>query len=334
MTFWRIFRATVSPMTVAANTHISNEIAELRRFLAAPYLLSPDDDRVKEAITLLNEASTLLEKRQITWRMFHIEGIKEKLARVREILCSVVSPDNLFILVDKANASLQVVGGQEIRTKVSSVLDTISEGLRELSSKGFDTDQATTQRCRQQLLSVWSTINTAEAWALHRSNMIRARHIMMLYVLSGFLIVSIFLLPYALEGLRWYHIFAIQIIGALGGALSSIQFRGTSSGPFHEYYTEQTAAYLRPVVGASAALGISLMQLSGLLQFLPELTEAITAAESAEGMEAEGAVAPLRVSNQMPILMFVSFVAGFSERFFIGKVESVGGAAPEVLPSE
>jgi hypothetical protein len=94
---------------------------------------------------------------------------------------------------------------------------------------------------------------------------------------------------------------AIAVFGAAGGTVSAIQFvaRTSTKGKIPEQLQGSWSISIRPLIGAISALAISVFLLSGILQI--------------------GTLSDY-------LLLAISFIAGFSERFFLNVVEKTGNS--------
>lgn len=133
-----------------------------------------------------------------------------------------------------------------------------------------------------------------------------------LMIVSGILVAALTLLL-AVVGvglqqvgkLRWLDLLALMILGAVGGALSAVRsFSGRPERRIPDQLAGWPVTALRPLIGAAAALGVALMLQAGAVSF--------------------GGV-----TNPEIALFAIAFLAGFSERWFLGMIGTIPGGASE-----
>jgi hypothetical protein len=307
----------------AAKFQAKAEIEELENLLHLSESLgaerSPGSEYVKESKRILSKANDQLGNLNVGWKPwklmrigFAADTISTYLSAVRYNLVYVLPREKLPLLVANAHRELCYIPGSELETereKLNSVLQSIED-----SADGVET------RLRNTLASVVANISGYKKEVSHRSSVRRSRLVAMLFVLGIILLLCYILVPFSITdwssadgpdgpttgkhtgiAVPWRHVFfivvAVEFLGALGGALSSMQSRSEETRPLHDLYVQETLMYLRPAVGASAALGLTLMQIAGVVELFPHRG-------SDFGINA-------------PVLLSAAFLAGFSERFFV-----------------
>jgi hypothetical protein len=105
--------------------------------------------------------------------------------------------------------------------------------------------------------------------------------------------------------LGWLDLVTVMLLGAVGGALSAVRsLTGRPERRIPEELADWPVTALRPLLGAAAATGVALMAQAGVVRFGPP-------------------------ENQQFALLAVAFLAGFSERWFLGIIGGVPGVTSE-----
>jgi hypothetical protein len=108
-----------------------------------------------------------------------------------------------------------------------------------------------------------------------------------------------------IRDLDWLDLLTLMILGALGGALSAVRsLAGRPDRRIPDQLADRPVTALRPLLGAAAATGIALMVQAGVVSFGSS-------------------------DNQDLALLAVAFLAGFSERWFLGMIGSLPGGSSE-----
>lgn len=130
-----------------------------------------------------------------------------------------------------------------------------------------------------------------------------------LRILAPILVAALVLFA-AIVGIRGFvigqlagrDVVLVMLLGALGGALSGVRsLAGDKHRKIPERLYDWPVTLMRPVVGAAAALGVALLLQASVVQI---------------------------GDGQLLALLAAAFVAGFSERWFLGLIESVTADAP------
>jgi hypothetical protein len=108
-----------------------------------------------------------------------------------------------------------------------------------------------------------------------------------------------------IRDLDWLDLLTLMILGALGGALSAVRsLAGRPDRRIPDQLADRPVTALRPLLGAAAATGVALMVQAGVVSFGSS-------------------------DNQDLALLAVAFLAGFSERWFLGMIGSLPGGSTE-----
>jgi hypothetical protein len=277
---------------------------------------------VDECKNWLAFAGEVLEKSPMWRRSFAADSAYACLHQVRNRLCVLLPFEQLYLLLEEIRLDLPYIRDQEELQRARGVAEEILVRLgTQTPLDNSDGEENSEDKLRYDLsnLSALAAYHREMVW--HKVNLMRARLFTMLLVLIGLLVFSIFLLPYAIGGIgnppeevHWYQIWALQILGAMGGALSALMTREPLSLHIAQYYLKQTVLHLRPAVGAAAGLSIGLLQLSGVISVFPQ---------QGDGQDWKWIV-----------VLLVAFLAGFSERLFLGQLDKLIGEKASSETSE
>lgn len=126
----------------------------------------------------------------------------------------------------------------------------------------------------------------------------------LLAVLVGLVLVARFGV-FPIGKLDWIHLVTLMILGALGGSLSGVRsLAGRRDRKIPDQLSDWPITALRPLLGAAAATGVTLMVQAGIVSFGD----------------------PQRQDN---VLLAVAFLAGFSERWFLGVIGGVSSGGKD-----
>lgn len=277
---------------------------------------NPDDKNISG---LINECENLIADALaskwfwLPWQAYFADDASYAfIHQIRHNFCKLLPIDQLTLVIEDIRAEHFYLPNEFEQNSLKTKLDTLVNHISGAAViKGADKTSITDDQLRSKLyqLSIHVAHFREAVWL--KVNLMRTRLMMMLFLLVLFLVICLFLIPPFFDVVRggagllvfWYHIFGLQILGALGGLMSALFSRESLELPVPQFYLEQTRLYLRPAVGAAAGLIIGLLQLTGLVSIL-----------GTSGQE-----------KQWPILLTVAFLAGFSERLFMGRIEKLVG---------
>ena len=267
-------------------------------------------NRSNEKQELLNECDKWLvfaeEKinKSLPQLPFGFDSAYAALHKIRHNLCILLPIENLFSITLEIETEIGYVADIEKRHKIVDSLKELNFSIVQNSTEQTSPNSQPNDRARLELQHLSMLVGQSRETIWHKVNLLRTRLLFTLLGLIFLLIVSIPVLHYSLApSLRWYHILGIQLLGAIGGAMSAIRIQEKIDQRSTQYYLKQTLLYLRPAVGAAAGLALALAQLSGVVTFFTSANH----------------------EYKIPLIMFIAFLGGFSERFFLRKVDqSIG----------
>jgi hypothetical protein len=230
--------------------------------------------------------------------------IWQALHRIRHLLCRICPPDDLLSLDVDIRESLVYISAPESRKKWETGLNEIEESLR-FHVSGHKTDNhqhplpLTDIRYNLEHLSML----TAEARDSHwrKVNLLRTRLVVTALFLCLFLLIVLIVVPLSGTGVDRKSILAIIVFGSLGGLVSALQTMESLKAQSSQFYIQRTLVGLKPIIGAANGLVIYFLLVSGLI--------------SINAIKIDSLIAYLAIA----------FVSGFSERFFLSKVEDISG---------
>lgn len=263
-------------------------------------------DRIEEAAGWVESAQAELRKARFWNKYAVLDSAYSWLFRVRHILCELLPEGELLPLVHDVKCDLFYLTDAAER-------DESREALARVAAAIGPSQAGLSEKLRHDLIDRSVEIASQRELIWHKINLMRTRLMTTLWVLAVFLLATLYFVPKVAHGMTppvaicWYHVLAIQILGALGGALSALLTQESLDLPVPQYHLNQTLLYLRPAVGAAAGLALALLQLSGVLSVLGS----------------GGA------SSNWLVILSVAFVGGFSERLFVRRIEEFAGKEKE-----
>jgi hypothetical protein len=258
---------------------------------------------LKESRYWLDDANGFIN----AWRThyFQLDLAWNSVREVRHRFCSLLPPDELFRLALDIRDDLSYVDEPERKAALSE-WDTINRQLMSFAASDA-TASAELRSCRAALLRLSLLGGNAKQEHWHRVNLLRTRlrrAALIIFLTTVALLLTLVLLP------LWTNmqvelvagekpslvIFGVVLFGALGGFLSAVQQHEPLVGTSSVFYRERMFLWLRPIVGSTAALMLYLAQISHAIVLL------------------DGQHSPA-------FYWFVAFCTGFSEKFFLGKLD-------------
>ena len=259
-------------------------------------------------------AKTTMSETRPWNRFFSYDQAYACLHRIRHRLCMLLPVDQLFPIVAAIRFDLTYVPDDIERKRRTDRLEALAAELVPSEREGLSEADL-----RHALANESIAVAHFREGLWHKVNLMRTRLLTTLVVLSVALLLSVFLLPFAATKMggaggattHWYHVWALQIFGAMGGALSAVLSHEPLRLHIAQYYLRQTVLYLRPAVGAAAGLALGMLQLSGVMTILP----------GGDG------------GDRWLIALLVAFFGGFSERLFLSRVDKLIGQQAEPAQS-
>ena len=221
---------------------------------------------------------------------------------IRHRFCWLLPAKALDRIVQEVGYDLEYVRDSKEKKRHKDELDRVQKKLHALAHKS-EPNEEELGKCRVALAALSVAGGNVREAHWHKLNLLRARlttTAILLFCLSAGLVIGLFDWPvrFRLDQTS-KTILGVVGFGAIGGLLSSLRQQEPLVGTSAVFYTERALLYLRPVVGAVAALVLYFAQLSGLVTF---------------GLKQEPAT-----------FYFVAFCAGFSEQFFLKRLSSFLG---------
>lgn len=288
----------------------------LEEYSAELSRLDAGDSEVQTCRQWMNAAQQALKSEFLGFLPYHTyDRTWGFINLMRHKFCLLLPPDRLLPLVGQVRACLDYVVESGRREALAKDLQLVEDSLI-AQLKGMDGNGATPPYPQEQRLRLENLSRaTAEARETHwrKINLLRMRLVVSAICLGTLLALGIVLVPTVLQepGVGRLHMLAMVVFGALGGLVSALQSTESLQARASAYFLQRTLLALRPVVGAAAGLLVYLVQFSEIVSFFPS-TEHPGAAHLA-----------------------LAFVAGFSERFFIGNIGRLAksGIQIESVPS-
>jgi len=226
---------------------------------------------------------------------------------IRHIFCELAPLSELVRVARDVRDDFHYVPGEKGKDKENygDELDKLEKHLLSLEAlsdqEDTEKDVGKLQLYRAQLarLSLIAANAKQEHW--HRVNLMRSRlkrtaitiSIVTFGVLAGLAFLSVVQPKQLVVGDDGgaVAIIGVVIFGAIGGFLSALRQHEPLAAGSPNFYVERMLLWLRPVVGAVAALILYVAQLSGVVTFTK--------------------------NANLWLYLFVAFCAGFSEQFFL-----------------
>jgi hypothetical protein len=229
---------------------------------------------------------------------FGYDGTYAALHKIRNHLCMLLPVEKLLTISSEIESEVGYVSNDKTRQKIMKTLNEFNSSTNHILLEQKPQSSINHDKGRLDLQHISMLVGQSREAIWHKVNLLRTR---LLYTLIGLIIlllISIPVLDYSLSQLNGYQIFGFQLLGAIGGAVSAIRIQEKIDQRSTQYYLKQTLLYLRPAVGAVAGLALALAQLSGIITFFPNADP----------------------YYRTSLIMFIAFLGGFSERFFLKKV--------------
>jgi hypothetical protein len=267
---------------------------------------APDAALLRECRVWLFDAVSNVEAASY-FSYYRLDPAWSAMREIRCRLCLLLPPNELYGVALDVREDLDYVVDVTQRKAAIKEWTELNGNLR--SFVGKDAEPAALRAARVKLseLSLLGGKPREAHW--QRVNLLRGRLLLTtLCVTVGTLaLIGLYMLyGYFVQPLRLgtgdgeeplYLVFGVAAAGAIGGFISALWRREPLSGDLSAFYRERMFLWLRPFVGATIALVLYLAQISG-------------------------AIVLLNTDQHPPAFyLFVAFCAGFSEKFFLGKLE-------------
>lgn len=237
--------------------------------------------------------------------------------RVRHRLCSLLPIDQLYrVAIDVGNDLSYIRDPQERQREVLR-LEKIAPFLGPSSASSKDEQRRPSdQEVRYELarLSIIAAEHREETW--QKVNLLRMRLVITSCILALLLLISLFTLSSLFKEASALFFAVVLLFGGMGGLLSALQTREPMTLNATQYYVQRTLLYLRPIVGATAGLVLTIVQISGVVTVLPAVTGVAPAVYSL-------------TSVTTAIHLAIAFLGGFSERFFLSRLDPLKGGVED-----
>ena len=222
------------------------------------------------------------------------------LHEIRHILCRKLPEEYLERIAEEVASDLVYVTDESKRKRCEADADRLQQKLHAALQKRPPSNKVIDKlRADLVTLSIIGASERQTQW--HRVNLLRGRlqfTAVCLTLLSLALVAALFWWPEylgidskELDNYDLNRVFAVMAFGALGGLLSALRQREPLAGISSLFYIERMLLYLRPVVGAVAAL----------ILYLAQLAKFVTITQT----------------KSSALYFVVAFGAGFSEQFFL-----------------
>jgi hypothetical protein len=228
------------------------------------------------------------------------------LFEIRHKFCWMLPPPGLVRVALDVHDDEIYLKDENAKIKYRTEIDGLIVKLQALQEKTALSDDATLAACRIGLsrLSVMGAEARSSQW--YKINLYRARLAFMTWALliaEAVAIAGLIFFPQVLGSVdhSWVVVVGVAIFGGIGGLLSALGQKEPLTQGSPTFYVERESIMLRPIIGAAAGLIIFFVQLCGILQV--------------------GAM-----GSPSAAFFVAAFCAGFSERFFIKRLEPILGA--------
>jgi hypothetical protein len=223
--------------------------------------------------------------------------------QLRHIYCRVFSCRDLLMVISNIRLHMETIDLEpDIRHKYKQTLEKIEKQCTECQL-GLP-DYIGKLRCELEIISRHVSSIRQQFW--RKVNLLRTRLFWTAAILFVLLGSSISLVPAILSShgniqITWKLMVGFVVSGALGGVFSALRSTEPLKGDEASYYIQRLLLWLRPIIGACAGVIICLLNLSGIVS--------LTIISG--------------TSNQEAAYLVLAFLAGFSERFFVGQLEGL-----------
>lgn len=267
----------------------------------------PQNREVEECIELVNEVDATMSRPSFRLRLItKYDAIWAAFNRIRHRLCTVLPPADLLALVEETRASVGYLDSKG-QADCGRKLDAVAASLRQFTMPS-QTPGTTghppavpLEAVRFDLQQLSRHVADAREGHWRKVNLLRWRLLLTAGILLVLVISCIWLLPFLFEdgNVSGVEVLCVIVFGALGGLVSALRSRESLKSPSPLFYIERTLVLLKPVVGAGVAVAIYLVQMSRILSLVPAHANATAA------------------------YLVLAFVSGFSERFFVNKIQEI-----------
>lgn len=233
---------------------------------------------------------------------FGLDSAYQRLHKIRHAFCFLLPLAELSMIVQYLRADVIYVTDPERQARYDRKFDEISTQLY----AGLTDEGAQRNAClRHELADLSRAVAYYRENVWHKVNLLRTRLSVTLIVLCALLIICYWLVPYAVgDHVSWATVGVLQVFGAVGGALSALLVRQSLDTQIAQYYVELTTLYLRPAIGAAAGFLLGLLHVLRVVTIVPSTDDV----------------------NRLYVALFVAFVGGFSERFFLSRVDALSSS--------
>jgi hypothetical protein len=274
-------------------TDLNHQISVLQKAIARIPSAARDDCQ-----HWLDTASRATKDHSLGYAKF--DDAWSALHEIRHIFCRKLPEEDLERIAEEVAGDLVYVTDESKRKRCEADANRLQQKLHSALQKTPHSDKVIDQlRADLVTLSIIGASERQMQW--HRVNLLRGRLLftaVCLTLLSLALVTTLFWRPEYLgivsNELHDYdltRVFGVIAFGALGGLLSALRQQEPLAGISSLFYIERMLLYLRPVVGAVAALILYLAQLSNFVTITQTKSSAL--------------------------YFVVAFCAGFSEQFFL-----------------
>lgn len=293
-----------SPSADAAIQVKLNETRATLHDLSLDMANKPQEEQAlfSECNEWLGFATRQLGKLQLPQLPFGFDAAYAGLHKIRHHLCLLLPREKLHELAMEIESDLDYIHDDEKRKQLGNKLEELAPYLDPVTPAPTAGGALSVAQVRYRLKQLSMLVGESRETIWRKVNLLRMRLFTTLVALVILLLVSIPVLYIALKPqLGLFQIIGIQLLGAIGGAISALRTREEINLRSTQYYLKQTVLYLRPAVGAAAGLALALVQLSGTVAIFPQADPEL----------------------QMPLILLVAFLGGFSERFFLGRMDKI-----------
>ena len=215
--------------------------------------------------------------------------------RLRHLFCTQLAPAELCgRIIEHVRADLNYLHGEDL-TKTTAELDDIGAVLLNIVAGHPNDDKQAGARTR--LVAASRRVAEARQSRWLKVNMKRSRLALEGILLAIGLVLAVIALPSLVSGHDGVFFLGLVGAGAIGGLVSSLFSPESVDAAATDFYVSRRLLYLRPLVGAAAALASDFAVQAGLLTIV--------------GID--------KTSDTQAFLV-LAFASGFSERLIVNKV--------------
>jgi hypothetical protein len=228
------------------------------------------------------------------------------LLEIRHRFCWMLPPRGLVRVALDVGGDKLYLKDDNTKRKYRNEIDRLVGKLQALQKRTTPADSRTLTACRVDLAHLSMMGAEARQGQWYKINLYRARLASTARALCAVEALAVAALIYAPQVLgsvpySWVVVLGVVIFGGIGGFLSALKMKEPLTQGSPAFYVERESIALRPIVGAAAGLIVFFLQLCGILT--------------------------VGASGSPQVAFFVAaFCAGFSERFFVKRLEPMLGA--------